>query len=340
MFRLFNLFMLSMWTLNVYAIPVYYPRQPNSLGNVNAIAGDFERTNVYKDDEYRLKSVEKCEEYARAAGQTTWIMSGFFPIPIFTECKKIVNSLTFDTGIAKANEFPHMAAIGWVLPDHTIGYYCGGSLISEKWIMTAAHCTHGPLGKPAVVLLGSNRLSDTRTGKLKWIKRSIRHPAYNPPSMYADLALLELARRVYFQPNIKPACLHVEFDKTPIKVWVTGWGSTQFDDELSDVLIKAELEVIDNVRCSLSYNSSTSVPSGVVPSMICAGDPQGGWTKDTCRGDSGGPLQSIHPNGCLYELIGVTSFGKGCGSSGLPGVYTRVSHYVEWIESVVWPEDD
>lgn len=72
--------------------------------------------------------------------------------------------------------------------------------------------------------------------------------------------------------------------------------------------------------------------------MICAGDSHGGWNKDTCQGDSGGPLQISHPkNMCLFQLLGITSFGQGCGVVNTPGVYTRVSHYLNWIEDIVWP---
>lgn len=72
--------------------------------------------------------------------------------------------------------------------------------------------------------------------------------------------------------------------------------------------------------------------------MICAGDSHGGWNKDTCQGDSGGPLQISHPkNICLFQILGITSFGQGCAVVNTPGVYTRVSHYLKWIEDIVWP---
>lgn len=72
--------------------------------------------------------------------------------------------------------------------------------------------------------------------------------------------------------------------------------------------------------------------------MICAGDSHGGWNKDTCQGDSGGPLQISHPkNICLFQVLGITSFGQGCGVINTPGVYTRVSYYLNWIEDIVWP---
>jgi len=108
--------------------------------------------------------------------------------------------------------------------------------------------------------------------------------------------------------------------------------------EVSDRLQKAQLDVIDNLSCTIRHNSSLEVPRGITPSMICAGDPSGNWTKDTCQGDSGGPLQIVHPSKCLFQLIGITSFGKACAMIDIPGVYTRVSHYLPWIEGIVWPQ--
>jgi len=108
---------------------------------------------------------------------------------------------------------------------------------------------------------------------------------------------------------------------------------------VSDLLQKAKLELVDNLLCTIRHNSSTEVPYGITPSMICAGDPRGNWTKDTCQGDSGGPLQIINPNKCLFQVIGITSIGKGCAMSDTPSVYTKVSHYLSWIEDKVWPQE-
>lgn len=105
----------------------------------------------------------------------------------------------------------------------------------------------------------------------------------------------------------------------------------------SDILQKAQLDFINNLICAIRYNTSKEVPYGITPNMICAGDPRS--EKDSCWGDSGGPLQVIHPkNLCLFQVIGITSFGEGCAFPDTPGVYTRVSHYISWVESIVWPQ--
>lgn len=79
-----------------------------------------------------------------------------------------------------------------------------------------------------------------------------------------------------------------------------------------------------------------SLPSGIITSQLCAGELNGG--KDTCQGDSGGPIQIVKNNPyCMYDIVGVTSFGKFCGFKNSPAVYTKVSYYIPWIESIVWP---
>jgi secreted trypsin-like serine protease len=109
----------------------------------------------------------------------------------------------------------------------------------------------------------------------------------------------------------------------------------------SNQLLKARLNIVNNLACAIWYNISIEAPRGITPNMICAGDPQGGWLKDSCQGDSGGPLQVIHPrNQCLFQIIGITSFGRGCANINSPGIYTRVSHYLPWIENIVWPQEE
>lgn len=101
--------------------------------------------------------------------------------------------------------------------------------------------------------------------------------------------------------------------------------------------MKVKLQVIDNLNCSLAYNYTTVTPNGITPNMLCAGDLLNDWKSDTCTGDSGGPIQFYHDSGsCLFDIVGITSFGKLCAVKNIPGVYTRVSHYIGWIEQIVW----
>ncbi|EGI60137.1 Serine protease snake [Acromyrmex echinatior] len=252
-------------------------------------------------------------------------------------CEKENNNLVVGGTEARVDEFPHMVALGKRNFDEFI-LMCGGTLISHTWVISAAHCTHGTDGGITDAKIGFHSLSDQK-GVITVIKDIKTHPDYKPPAMYADIALVQLMTVVTFSKSIRPACLYQLFNTMPSKVWVSGWGVTKYSGEVSDRLQKAELNVIDNLLCTIRHNSSTEeVPYGITPSMICAGDLSGNWTRDTCQGDSGGPLQIVSENKCVFQLIGITSFGKACAMIDIPGVYTRVSHYISWIEGIVWPQ--
>lgn len=103
----------------------------------------------------------------------------------------------------------------------------------------------------------------------------------------------------------------------------------------SDDLLKVQLNIFRNNECDAFFDRTRKLPDGIVESQLCAGNR--GGRKDTCEGDSGGPLQVVNPgNNCIFHVIGLTSFGKSCGLANSPGVYTRISSYLDWIEANVW----
>lgn len=105
-------------------------------------------------------------------------------------------------------------------------------------------------------------------------------------------------------------------------------------EETSDNLLKVDLNIFENNECKNLFQADRRLSEGIVTEQLCAGVP--GQVKDTCLGDSGGPLQVILPeNPCVQYIVGITSFGKYCGGKA-PGVYTRVSSYIDWIENIVW----
>lgn len=246
---------------------------------------------------------------------------------------------------ADPKEFPHMAAVGFDGTDGDIMWNCGGTLISAKVVLTAAHCTWSRQWKAAKwVRVGDLNLKenndDARPQTIK-IKEKIRHPDYKPPSQYHDIALLRLEDKVVFNAWVRPACLPVDWPDvgSDNKAVATGWGLVDWaEEEGSANLLKVTLNLVSHLSCNGSFfdgGASIELARGIENEwQMCAGE-QG---KDTCQGDSGGPLAVFNTDhDCMYNVVGITSVGRGCGSV-LPGVYTRVYHYIPWIEKTAWPE--
>ncbi|KAF6198849.1 hypothetical protein GE061_006872 [Apolygus lucorum] len=183
-------------------------------------------------------------------------------------------------------------------------------------------------------------LSDTDGAKPEVldIVRRVNHPGYRGIQLYNDIALYKLAKNVNLSPYIRPICLPVsQNDDLSTSAIATGWGHTEWSGRSTNMLQKVNLDIVNGRTCNESYNDvRAQLPVGISESLMLCANAEG---KDTCQGDSGGPLQiALRTPYCMYSQIGVTSFGRAC-ASGNPGVYTRVSAYVPWIESIVWPNE-
>lgn len=237
-------------------------------------------------------SAIKCEEYAQL-GVKRDIVGAFSVgerVNSTVEKPKCDRSGGFIVGgtRTKVGEYPHMAAIGWHEDDGTVQFKCGGSLISYRFVMTAAHCTSQRKKKPSIIRLGEQNIKSDNDGadiQDIAIEAILRHPKYQAISKYDDIALLRLERQVFITDNVRPACLwQTKFIDYSIAV-ATGWGLTRDRGQPSDELLKVSLKFFDNKQCDSFFERFNALKNGIVESQLCAGDEKD--EKDTCQGDSG-----------------------------------------------------
>ncbi|XP_043198015.1 uncharacterized protein LOC122368284 isoform X1 [Amphibalanus amphitrite] len=217
----------------------------------------------------------------------------------------------------------------------TSGWTCGAVLISERFMLTAAHCLLG--GRPQVVRLGDLNLTSTGDGAPQEYRvlEVISHPEYRHPHVYHDLALLRLDRTVQFSEFVRPFCLFDGRSSLVDKVsHVSGWGATEFGGGQSDVLMGGNVTIWSQSRCAEVYERQLTfkrqLPDGITPALLCAG----GEEQDACQGDSGGPMTVLTERGT--RLVGIVSAGIGCAAPGIPGLYANVAHHLDWIDGVVY----
>ncbi|KAG5895996.1 hypothetical protein JTB14_007564 [Gonioctena quinquepunctata] len=237
---------------------------------------------------------------------------------------------------AVLDQFPFIVALGYRNPRNPSlpKWLCGGTLISDRHILTAAHCVHNRTDLYFARLGELDLYSSDEGAEPEDIKiaNAKIHDKFNPIQHTYDIAILTLERK-FTSARVWPICLpHEDSLRSDSflghSLIVAGWGALYFDGPTSSTLQLVELPVVNQDYCEQSFGNETVISDNI----ICAGYVDK-TIKDNCQGDSGGPLMYSEREGKVlrYYQIGIVSYGFRCAETGYPGVYTRVTNFIDWV---------
>lgn len=217
---------------------------------------------------------------------------------------------------AKEGEVPYQVSL------QKTSHFCGGTILSANWILTAAHCVSGQTA--SALNIRYNTLKHNQGPSVK-VSQIISHPGYSSWTLDNDIALIKVATPLTLgSANAQVAKLPTQGSDPSGNVVITGWGYLkEGGGSLPADLQTLTVPVVTREKCNTQYNGD------ITENMFCAGVDEGG--KDACQGDSGGPVVSGTSGN--FVVHGAVSWGYGCARPTHAGVYTRVGNYVEWINT-------
>ncbi|XP_054162364.1 proclotting enzyme-like [Oppia nitens] len=262
-------------------------------------------------------------------------------LPKFCGNRSITSGTTRIVGgkVSRPGSWPWIAAI-FVEDSGIFSAQCGGALISQQEVLTASHCVvEGGRVMDANrfrVRLGEHNIAKQTEEDAEVdynVMKVTAHPNFEPQTFKNDVAIIKLNQKVNLNRRVYPICLPYDTqilnseDNIGRSGFIIGWGKVEFNGNSSDKLREASIQVVSNQDCGKAFDKVIKISD----EYMCAGTV--GSTKDSCQGDSGGPLMQIDPNNKRFYLTGIVSFGRRCATPGFPGVYARVSHYLQWISN-------